>query len=216
MLLKPKNIILFTATVFVSSFLFAGCSQKTEEINIDLNKINKNLEPTQAIISPTTMPIEATNSPSTKRVASESGQTLVSLKTKDGDIVIKLYDQVAPNTVANFLSKIKSKFYDGLTFHRVIPGFMAQGGDPEGTGMGGGTIASEINDLPFKKGTLGLARGGNKAISNDSQFFMCYDDTGCAHLNGDYVNFGEVISGFDVLNKIVQGDKIIEFTDQIK
>lgn len=214
MLLKPKNIILFTATVFVSSFLFAGCSQKPKETNIDLTK---NLEPTQAIISPTIMQTnEATKSPSAKRVASESGQTLVSLKTKDGDIVIKLYDQVAPNTVANFLSKIKSKFYDGLTFHRVIPGFMAQGGDPEGTGMGGGTIASEINDLPFKKGTLGLARGGNKAISNDSQFFMCYDDTGCAHLNGDYVNFGEVISGFDVLNKIVQGDKIIEFTDQIK
>ena len=210
MYLKPKNIILFTATVAISSFILAGCSQQPKEININLNQTQMSDQTPTVIPTP-----ELIATPATKMVAG-STESLVSLKTKDGDIVIKLYNKVAPNTVTNFMKKVQSSFYSGLTFHRVIPGFMAQGGDPLGTGTGGGKIVSEINDLPFKKGTLGLARGPIKAESNDSQFFICYDDTGCQHLTGDYVNFGEVISGFDVLNKIQQGDKIIQITNNIK
>ena len=209
MYLKPKNLILFTFTVAISSFVFAGCGQKTPETNINLNK-------TQMTDQTATVPTpELTSTPSAKTTGNVT-EPVIALKTKDGEILIKLYDKVAPKTVANFIKKVESGFYNGLTFHRVIPGFMAQGGDPLGTGTGGGTIDSEINNLPFKQGTIGLARGGNKAISNDSQFFICYDNTGCAHLTGDYVNFGEVISGLDVLNKIQQGDKIIQITDKTK
>lgn len=143
--------------------------------------------------------------------------TVVALKTKNGQIVIKLYSKETPNTVANFLKKTNSGFYNGLTFHRVIADFMAQGGDPTGTGTGGGSQASELNQIPFKRGSLGLARTPvTKEISNDSQFFICFTDSGCQHLTGDYVNFGEVISGFEILDQIVQGDKIIEMTTKTK
>lgn len=210
MYLKPKNLILFTATVAISSFAFAGCSQQPKEANINLTQTQMTDQTPTVIPTP-----ELTASPAAKMVAG-STESLVSLQTKDGEIVIKLYNKIAPNTVANFIKKVQSSFYNGLTFHRVIPGFMAQGGDPLGTGTGGGIITSEINTLPFKKGTIGLARGPVKEESNDSQFFICYDDTGCQHLTGDYVNFGEVISGFDALNSIKQGDKIIKITDETK
>lgn len=142
---------------------------------------------------------------------------MVAITTKDGQIVLKLYQDQAPATVANFISKADSGFYNGLLFHRVIPGFMAQGGDPTGTGTGGGSQKSEINSVPFKRGSVGLARTpASKEISNDSQFFICFADEGCAHLTGDYVNFGEVVSGLDVLDKIVQGDKILSISTQTK
>jgi cyclophilin family peptidyl-prolyl cis-trans isomerase len=94
---------------------------------------------------------------------------------------------------------------------------MAQGGDPTGTGSGGGRQKSELNTIPFKRGSLGLARTAEtKDLSNDSQFFICYTTAGCQHLTNDYVNFGEVLSGLDVLDKIQQGDKIIEITSVTK
>ncbi len=144
-------------------------------------------------------------------------ETVVALDTINGQIVIKLYQDQTPNTVANFLKKVNSGFYDGLIFHRVIPGFMAQGGDPTGTGTGGDSQKSELNQIPFKRGSLGLARTpASKEISNDSQFFICFTDEGCQHLTGDYVNFGEVISGLEVLDKIVQGDKILKISSTTK
>lgn len=197
-----KTISLSLLIIFSSFFLF-GCTQKnqTEDLNINLEE---NIVPTS-----TTM---TTTSP-TKNQAQD---TLVAIKTKDGEIVLKLYADVAPNTVANFISKAESGFYKNLTFHRVIPGFMAQGGDPLGTGTGGGNQKSEINNIPFKRGTIGLARAGNIEVSNDSQFFICFSTEGCQHLTGDYVNFGEVVSGLDVLDKIVQGDKILDIVTTTK
>ncbi|MDD4026847.1 MAG: peptidylprolyl isomerase, partial [Candidatus Shapirobacteria bacterium] len=122
-----------------------------------------------------------------------------------------------PNTVSNFINKVNTGFYKGLIFHRVIPGFMAQGGDPTGTGTGGSKQKSELNDIPFVRGSLGLARTAEtNQISNDSQFFICYTNEGCQHLTSDYVNFGEVISGLDILDKIQQGDKIIDITTKTK
>ncbi len=143
-------------------------------------------------------------------------ETIVALDTINGQIVIKLYADKAPNAVATFMKKVNEGFYDGLIFHRVIPGFMAQGGDPLGAGTGGGSQKSEINNIPFVRGTIGLARGQNIEISNDSQFFICFTTEGCQHLTGDYVNFGEVISGLEVLDKIVQGDKILKITSTTK
>lgn len=166
--------------------------------------------------SPTMSPQTQISTTPNQTTISEN-DTVVALKTKNGQIVIKLYQKETPNTVATFMKKVESGFYNGLTFHRVIPDFMAQGGDPTGTGTGGGSQKSELNQLPFKRGSLGLARTPvSKEISNDSQFFICFTDDGCKHLTGDYVNFGEVISGLDVLDKIVAGDKIVEITSHTK
>lgn len=163
------------------------------------------------------MPPSDLNTPISSTPSSNQKDTLVGLKTKNGQIVIRLYAKETPNTVANFLKKVSSGFYNGLTFHRVIADFMAQGGDPTGTGSGGGTIKSELNQIPFRRGSLGLARTpATKEISNDSQFFICFSTEGCQHLTGDYVNFGEVISGLDVLDQIKQGDKILEITTTTK
>lgn len=194
-----KNLLpLFT--IIISSLLISGCTtQKTINTNMNLNTI-----PTTSQSSETSTNLQSNLNP------------VVSLKTKDGEILLKLYQDKAPNTVKNFITKASSGFYNGLIFHRVIDGFMAQGGDPLGTGFGGGSIESEINNLPFVRGTVGLARGGNKEISNDSQFFICFTTEGCQHLTSDYVNFGEVISGLDVLDKIKQGDKIIEINTKTK
>lgn len=153
----------------------------------------------------------------TPSIVTTNSDSIVALKTKNGQIVIKLYQSETPKTVANFLKKVNSGFYNGLTFHRVIEDFMAQGGDPTGTGSGGGQQASEINQIPFKRGSLGLARTPvSKEVSNDSQFFICFSTAGCQHLTGDYVNFGEVLSGLEVLDQIKQGDKIIEITTKTK
>jgi peptidylprolyl isomerase len=199
-----KSKIKFLSLIIVSSLLISGCTTKYQQQNINMDS---NTTPTsvQDITSP---PITTTVSPKT--------DSIVAIKTKDGEIVLKLYQDLAPKTVANFIKKANSGFYKNLTFHRVIAGFMAQGGDPLGTGTGGGSIQSEINNTPFVRGTIGLARGGDKAISNDSQFFICFTTEGCQHLTGDYVNFGEVISGLDVLDKIQQGDKIIDVTTKTK
>lgn len=188
--------------IFIFSIIFlSACSFK--------NSISSSPTPTMIQNTPITASVSASKT--------KSGETYVALKTKNGQIVIKLYQKETPNTVANFLKKADSGFYNNLIFHRVIADFMAQGGDPTGTGTGGGQIKSELNQIPFKRGSLGLARTPvTKEISNDSQFFICFTDDGCQHLTGDYVNFGEVISGFDVLDKIKQGDKILEITTKTK
>lgn len=162
-------------------------------------------------LKPTTLPVSPTET------LTEVGQdTIVTLKTKSGPIALKLYPKEAPNTVANFLKKVNQGFYNGLTFHRVEPGFVVQGGDPLGNGTGGGKIVSEINTLPFKRGSIGLARGPIISESNDSQFFICLATATCSQLTNEYVNFGEVVSGMESVDKITTGDKIIEITPYSK
>jgi len=192
----------------VATLLLSSCTlfPKNAEENINLS-----VSPTSNMVPPTSA---VTKTPS---ATSTTGDTVVALKTKDGQIVIKLFSKETPNTVKTFMSKVGNGFYNGLTFHRVIEDFMAQGGDPTGTGTGGGSQKSEINSIPFVRGSLGLARTPvTKDISNDSQFFICFSTEGCQHLTGDYVNFGQVISGLDVLDKIRQGDKILEITASTK
>ncbi len=125
---------------------------------------------------------------------------------KGGTIVMTLRPDKAPNTVTNFANVAMSGCYDGLTFHRVVTNFVAQGGDPLGTGTGGGNQPTELSDLPFIKGALGVARGGDIKVSNDRQFYICTGE--CRHLDGQYTNFGQVISGQDVADNILVGDKI--------
>jgi peptidyl-prolyl cis-trans isomerase B (cyclophilin B) len=107
--------------------------------------------------------------------------------------------------VANFVAKARSGFYDGKTFHRVED-WVVQGGDPEGSGRGGGKMPSELNDLPFSVGAVGIARGPDITVNNDSQWFVVKRDAGW--LNGQYTNFGQVTSGQDVVDGIRVGDRI--------
>jgi len=124
-----------------------------------------------------------------------------------GTVEAELYPHVAPNTVANFISLANSGFYDGLTFHRIIKDFMIQGGDPDGSGMGGPgySIKGEFNknkfknDLSHTEGILSMARGQHKD-SAGSQFFIVTKDA--PHLDGQYAAFGKVISGMDIVHKI--------------
>ena len=124
-----------------------------------------------------------------------------------GKILLELFEETAPITVNNFLSLVDKKFYDGLTFHRIIKGFMIQGGDPMGNGMGGSDkeIKGEFrsngvkNDLAHEKGVISMARAQNPN-SASSQFFIMHRDAD--YLDGEYAAFGAVISGIEVVDKI--------------
>ena len=124
-----------------------------------------------------------------------------------GKIELELYPEVAPITVANFEKLVKSGFYDGLTFHRIIKGFMIQGGDPQGNGMGGAdeNIKGEFrangvkNDLKHERGVISMARSFNPN-SASSQFFIMHKDA--PHLDGQYAAFGRVVSGMEVVDEI--------------
>ena len=135
---------------------------------------------------------------------------IVTIEMEDGGIIkAELYPEVAPNTVNNFISLVKSGFYDGLIFHRVIPGFMIQGGCPQGTGMGGPgyAIAGEFtanrfkNDLKHEPGVLSMARTMHPN-SAGSQFFIMHKNS--PHLDGSYAAFGKVTEGMEVVNKIAE------------
>jgi peptidylprolyl isomerase len=137
--------------------------------------------------------------------AGEDSDDTVVLTTKHGKVTIKLRPDWAPKHVAQIKTLVKQKFYDGLTFHRVIPGFMAQTGDPTGTGSGGSTlpdVAAEFNQTHFTRGVLGMARAEDPNSAN-SQFFITTADAG--FLDGKYTAFGEVTSGMDVVDKIKAG-----------
>ncbi len=128
------------------------------------------------------------------------------ITTGKGTIIIELFPDAAPNTVANFASKASSNFYNGLIFHR-IEDWVAQGGDPLGNGTGGGEMPTELNNNPFIRGSVGVARRDDINISNDSQFFITKTDA--SHLDSLYTNFGQVTSGMEVVDALIIGDKII-------
>lgn len=125
----------------------------------------------------------------------------VTIQTSEGDIVVRLYEELSPYTVSNFLFLAKEGFYDGTIFHRVIPNFMIQGGDPEGAGYGGPgyQFADEFNDQKIVNGSLAMANSGPN--TNGSQFFIVSGGAQ-SHLDGVHTNFGEVIEGMDIVEKI--------------
>ena len=135
---------------------------------------------------------------------------IVTITMKSGDVIkLELYPDIAPISVNNFISLINKKFYDGLIFHRVIRGFMIQGGCPDGTGMGGPgySIKGEFaqngvkNDLKHTEGVLSMARAMNPN-SAGSQFFIMHKNS--PHLDGSYAAFGKVVEGMDIVNKIAE------------
>ena len=133
-----------------------------------------------------------------------------------GEFIIELCPEQAPITCENFLKLVKSGFYNGLTFHRVIDGFMAQGGDPEGTGCGGSdeNIKGEFringvnNTLSHTRGVISMARSSNPN-SASSQFFICYGD--CTFLDGQYAAFGKVTEGMEVVDDFLKIDRRMSF-----
>lgn len=140
----------------------------------------------------------------------EMKNPVVTFEMENGDIIkVELYPDVAPNTVKNFISLVNKKFYDGLIFHRVIKGFMIQGGCPDGNGMGGPgySIKGEFaqngfeNNLKHTAGVISMARS-MMPNSAGSQFFLMHKDS--PHLDGQYAAFGKVIEGMDVVNKIAE------------
>ncbi|WP_041861453.1 peptidylprolyl isomerase [Candidatus Puniceispirillum marinum] len=133
-----------------------------------------------------------------------AGETML-LETSQGQVEITMLPDVAPNHVARITELVNDGFYDGIIFHRVIPGFMAQTGDPTGTGMGGsGTnLDAEFTDYQYREGTVGMARAMNPN-SADSQFFICFD--GCSHLTGQYTVWGQVERGMDIVKKLAVGE----------
>ena len=126
------------------------------------------------------------------------------LKLKNGDVIIEMYPEVAPNHVARIKELVRSEFYNGLKFHRVIDGFMAQTGCPYGNGTGGSgkKLKAEFNRTPHKRGTVSMARS-MFPDSADSQFFICFKD--CSWLDGQYTVWGEVTSGMEYVDMIKKG-----------
>lgn len=160
--------------------------------------------------------------------SSEENETVSSAYFKEGEhpqvlftmengdtFTVELYPEFAPITVDNFLSLVNSGFYNGLTFHRVMEGFMAQGGDPKGDGTGGSDkqIKGEFaangfyqNALSHTRGVISMARGGYSMDSASSQFFICYDDSCQYSLDGSYAAFGKVIEGMETVDSFLDGE----------
>jgi peptidylprolyl isomerase len=138
--------------------------------------------------------------------AAAAGDTLV-IDLKSGQVVIKLRPDLAPKHVERVKALAAKGFYNGVKWHRVMDGFMAQTGDPTGTGMGGSDLPdlpAEFTKEPYKRGTIGAARTQNPNSAN-SQFFICFTDDGCSFLTGQYTVWGQVVSGMEHVDKIKRG-----------
>ncbi len=143
-----------------------------------------------------------------------SKESYMLMELKSGTVKIALRDDLAPNHVERIKQLVSEKFYDGIIFHRVIDGFMAQTGDPTGTGTGGSDypdLRAEFSGEAFKRGTLGMARSQHPDSAN-SQFFICFEDS--SWLNGQYTVFGEVVDGMEHIDAITRGEPPAE-PDQI-
>jgi peptidyl-prolyl cis-trans isomerase len=195
--MKKKLFILLTI-ILASTLLTACSSNKTKEIKEDLLGIDFNTETNEVELS-----------------QYETENPVVAMYIENyGAIVIELYPDIAPNTVANFISLTKSNFYDNNTMHRLVPGFVLQGGDPTGTGTGGPgyTIKGEFsandfeNNLKHEKGIVSMAR---TSVSNDtagSQFFIMLGTA--SYLDGQYAAFGKVIDGWSNIENIINNEQV--------
>lgn len=196
--MRVKKIMGLLLVLVLSFSLFIGCSKKEEPANENNASTNTDTAQTEK--------------------GKDDKNPIATIEMEDGSTIkIELYPNIAPNTVKNFISLANSNFYDGLIFHRVIPDFMIQGGDPEGTGMGGpgyaikGEFSSNgiENNLKHERGVISMARSQDKD-SAGSQFFIMHKDS--PHLDGEYAAFGKVIEGIEVVDKIAA----VETDDQDK
>lgn len=202
--MENKNIIITVIIIIV--LLLVGIivmkeKEGKKEVKEDLLKINYDIDGNES------------------KLNYETENPVVALYVKNyGSIVIELYPQYAENTVNNFISLVKKGFYDNNTFHRLVPGFVLQGGDPKGQGIGGpgysikGEFSEngyEKNTLSHEKGVVSMARGVDED-SAGSQFFICIADA--KSLDNKYAAFGKVLDGWDSINKIVETEKVADQT----
>ncbi len=144
-----------------------------------------------------------------------TGKTVVMELSNGGSVTIDLKEDLAPQHAERITMLAKEGFYDGVVFHRVIPGFMAQAGDPTGTGSGGSDypdLPAEFSDYVYKRGTVGMARTMDPNSAN-SQFFICFDDSGCRGLTGQYTVVGQVTEGMEHVDDIAVGEPPREPTE---
>jgi peptidyl-prolyl cis-trans isomerase B (cyclophilin B) len=202
--MKNHKYLFLTPLFILSVLLLSSCTkQKTPDLDLNLQ-----VEPTGSTEPTGNLDLSSMNNTNDLPTPGV-GSYKVALSTSRGDIVLTLFPQIAPQTVNNFLAKAQSGYYAGLTFHRVED-WVIQGGDPLGNGTGGGQLPTELSQQPFKEGSLGVARGGDINISNDSQFFICTKD--CAWLTGQYTLFGQVEEGIDIAQSTQIGDTITAIT----
>ncbi|MDY6016018.1 MAG: peptidylprolyl isomerase [Oscillospiraceae bacterium] len=199
-----KRIIKSTALILGILLLFASCSGVESDVTTTASN-----DTTSELVQPG---IEYGS-----ETVSDGEHPQVKFTMKDGgSFIIELYPEYAPQTVDNFIKLVSDGFYDGLTFHRVIDDFMAQGGDPDGTGMGGSKdrIFGEFaqngfrqNTLSHTRGVVSMARTSNDFNSASSQFFICYGDE--TFLDGSYAAFGKVIKGMEVVDSFLETERTI-------
>src|SRR5699024_1308105 len=195
---KHRNMLIMLIFLFLA-IVAIGCGTQNEE---QAEQQDANTETSET----------ETEGNNNDNLSKEGNPVVTITMENDEQIVIELYPDIAPNTVNNFISLIEDGFYDGLTFHRVIPDFMIQGGDPEGIGTGGpgysikGEFSSNgfTNDLKHTRGVISMARSQDPD-SAGSQFFLMVSDS--PHLDGDYAGFGEVTEGMDTVDEIVSVDR---------
>jgi peptidyl-prolyl cis-trans isomerase B (cyclophilin B) len=198
-LIVAKNRLTVSLLSFIALLLLAsGCGGGNNNANNLSDATASNNEPASTQEASPMNGVDTSGDNPIVTIEMDSGKT----------ITVELYPRIAPNTVNNFISLVKKGFYDGTIFHRVIPGFMIQGGDPDGTGMGGPgySIEGEFksngfeNNLKHTAGVLSMARS-QSPDSAGSQFFLMVADA--PHLDGEYAAFGKVTEGMDVVNEIV-------------
>lgn len=194
-----KNKLFILLTILLASTLLTACSSnKTKNVKEDLLGIDFNTDSNEAELS---------------QYKTENPVVAMYIKNY-GTIVIKLYPDIAPNTVANFISLTKSGFYDNNTMHRLVPGFVLQGGDPTGTGTGGPgyTIKGEFsandfeNNLKHEKGIVSMARTSVSNNTAGSQFFIMLGTA--SYLDGQYAAFGKIIDGWSNIENITKNEQV--------
>ncbi|MBQ8014982.1 MAG: peptidylprolyl isomerase [Clostridia bacterium] len=206
-----KKIIRIIALVLAAMFVLCSCSNTT----LTTSSASDTTAPA-GNVSDDNIPFEddAPEAEDTEASTKEHSQVKFTM-ANGGSFVVELYPEYAPKTVENFVSLVSEGFYDGLTFHRVVEDFMAQGGDPEGTGMGGSdkNIKGEFinngftqNTLSHTRGVISMARSSNPN-SASSQFFICYGDA--TFLDGDYAAFGMVTEGMEVVDSFLEIERTI-------
>lgn len=161
--------------------------------------------------TPPTPPAPPSQPAKENKPVSDAKQTVIIIKTVKGDIKVELFDKQTPITAGNFLLLAEDGFYNGLTFHRVVPGFVIQGGDPKGNGSGGPgfTITDEIGKGPgLERGILSMAKTSAPNSAGSQFFVVTGEKSAVSHLDKDFTTFGKVLEGMDVVDKIAQGDKI--------
>lgn len=220
--MKHKFSIIFIIGILLSLPLFlTGCTMNNTKKSANTSDTNntKGTSTNSTDFTDSTNPSNPTKLEADKYCVGKTGQKacpakgeeIAVMETNYGTIKIKFFSKEAPKTVANFKKLVNQGFYNGLTFHRVIPGFMIQGGDPKGDGTGGPdyTIPAEISkNLSHVAGAVATARLSDqvnpKKDSSGSQFYIVQDDTGATSLNGDYTIFAQVIEGQNVVEAIAQ------------